>query len=593
MVNFSVKEDPFTNKDTTNLLGSLGLLLNKFKGDEQAEIVINETFSKVERAKREWESTVDALPELICIIDENGRIVRTNRTIEKWGFGDVKTVIDRSYHSLVHPHCQQPCYLSNAIHQAVNSAGAEYVIEEETYDKTLNRFISARIQPVSMKDNTPEGHRNLVVILKDISVRKRAEQALYRQNGRLVALNAINKAILAADSPEEIAQATLKRIQPLVPYQQAHLLIKTPETDQLLVLASIANNNTETDLENGQKIPETAVTQCEERPLGKFFVVQSLKSLDNRAVIEEQWAEQDLDSYMNVPLKAGEYNIGVLQLAANNPAVFEPEQIEIIREIAETLTIAIQQSQLHQKLGRTNDELQRILRTKHEIMQDVSHDLRSPLALIKGYAELLKEGFLGTLNDEQANALNVIDKKGEQLLTLVNRLFKLQTVGKDTLDKTEFNLNQHLHETIQSWQILTTNKNIRLQLQIPDKLPIITADASLLDQVFTNLLDNALKFSPVGSKIMVNAWSEGTELIVSITDQGLGIEPEKAAQIFERFYQVKSSGQAKAGAGIGLALCKAIVDAHDGRIWAKSAGKDQGTTFFIALPLDKIEQLEA
>lgn len=593
MVNFSVKEDSFSNKDTTNLLGNgLNLLLNKLKGDEQAETVLKDTFSKVERAKREWESTVDALPELICIIDEHGRIVRTNRTVEKWSLGNVKRVINHNYHDLIHPNCQQPCYLSNAIHQAVNNTAVDSIIEEETYDQTLHRFISARIQPVSIEDNNSNGHRNLVIILKDISVRKRAEQALHRQNGRLVTLNAINKAILAADSPEEIAQAALKRIQSLVPYQQAHLLIKTADIDQLFVLASI-NNNKETDLANGQNIPETAVTQCEKRPLDKFYIVQSLDSLAQRTHVEEQWLAQKLNSYMNVPLKAGEYNIGALQLAANDPTVFEPEQIEIIREIAETLTIAIQQSQLHQKLGRTNDELQRILRTKHEMMQDVSHDLRSPLALIKGYAEMLKDGFLGSLTDEQTNALNVIDKKGEQLLTLVNRLFKLQTVGKDTLDKTPFNLNHHLYETVQSWQILTANKNIQLQLQASSELPTILADASLLDQVFTNLLDNALKFSPEGSKITVSAWSEGTELIVAIADQGAGIAPEKAAQIFERFYQVKSTGQAKAGAGIGLALCKAIIDAHDGRIWAKSAGQNKGATFFIALPINKVQQPKA
>lgn len=593
MVNFSVKEDSLSNKDTTNLLGNgLSLLLNKLKGDEQAETVLKETFSKVERAKREWESTVDALPELICIIDENGRIVRTNRTIEKWTLGNVKRVINHSYHSLIHPQCQQPCYLSNAIHQAVNNTSADGVFEEEIYDQTLNRFISARIQPVSMKDDNPKGSRNLVIILKDISIRKRAEQALHRQNGRLLTLNAINKAILSADSPEEIAQATLKRIQPLVPYQQAHLLIKTPETDQLLVLASI-NNNTATNLENGQKIPGTVITQVEERPLDKFYIVQSISDLADRAPIEEQWMTQEIDSYMNIPLKTGGYSIGILQLATNDPAVFEPEQIEVIREIAETLTIAIQQSQLHQKLGRTNDELQRILRTKHEMMQDVSHDLRSPLALIKGYAEMLKDGFLGELTDEQINALTVIDKKGEQLLTLVNRLFKLQTVGKDTLDKTPFNLNHHLYETVQSWQILTANKNIQLQLQTSSELPVIMADANLLEQVFTNLLDNALKFSPEGSKITINAWSEGSELIVAIADQGAGIAPEKVSQIFERFYQDKNTGQAKAGAGIGLALCKAIVDAHDGRIWAKSAGQNQGSTFFIAIPINKIERPEA
>jgi signal transduction histidine kinase len=337
-------------------------------------------------------------------------------------------------------------------------------------------------------------------------------------------------------------------------------------------------------------MPEKVFTLNKERPLHKFYVVKSLNNLLERAAIEERWWAHGINSYMNVPLKAGDYNIGVLQLATNDPTIFEPEQIEVVREIAETLTVAIQQSQLHQKLGQTNDELRRILRARHEVMQDISHDLRSPLALIKGYAEMLKDEFLGPLSDEQHKALNVIDKKGEQLLALVNQIFKLQTVDKGSLDKAPFNPNHHLSEIVHSWQILTANKNIRLQLEVTSELPVIMADANLLDQVFTNLLDNALKFSPEDSNITISAWTEGVEIIVAISDQGQGINPSEIDQIFERYYQNKNSGQAKAGAGIGLALCKTIVEAHDGRIWVQSGGKDQGATFFIALPLQKIKQ---
>ncbi|MEJ2748474.1 MAG: ATP-binding protein [Anaerolineae bacterium] len=580
MVILSATEGPSANRGTTTSRLARNPLLNKFEDDLQAETILKETFSKVERAKREWESTVDALPELICIIDEHGRIIRANRTVEKWGLGNVKAIIKTNYHDLIHPHCQQPCYLSTTIQQAANQLT---FVENEAYDNNLYRFISIRVQPVAMEPGTSD-HHNLVVILRDISVRKRAEEALQRQNGRLVILNAINKAILAVDSPEEIAQATLKRIKAFIHYEQAHLLIKSPGTDQMLVLAA-SNNGHPYAPKTGQKIIETAFNQPDKQLLDKFYIVQSLGNLDRRTPFEEGLWQQGLNAYMNVPLRAGNYNIGTLQLVVKDTAVFQPEQIEVIREVAEILTIAIQQSQLHQKLSRTNDELQCILRAKHEIMQDVSHDLRSPLALIKGYTEMLKEGFIGPLTDEQKAALNIIDKKGEQLLTLVNRMFQLQTVSKDTLDKAPLNLKQQLYEVAQSWQVLTNNKNIHLHTEIEPNLPTIVADANLLDQVFTNLLDNALKFSPEDSKITIGAQTAGRNIIVSIADQGQGIVPEKATRIFDRFYQVKNSGQVKSGAGIGLALCKAIVEAHDGRIWAKSQGEGQGTTFFIALPI--------
>jgi PAS domain S-box-containing protein len=305
MVNLLTKED-YTNNDTTNLLSNgLGLLLNKLSGDERAETVVKETFAKVERAKQEWESTVDALPELICIVDDNGRVVRTNRTVEKWGLGNVKRVIGTDYHSLIHPFCSQPCYLSNAIHQSFNQTS---IIEQEMFDEIMQRFISVRVQPVSMDNGHRNGSNNFVVILKDISVRKQAEQAMQRQNGRLVILNAINKAILAADSPKEIARAALKRIQTLVPYQHAHLLIKSPDTDRLIVLA-VMTNGAETQLESGQEIAAHIIFQHTDRALNKFFIIQAISRLTDPVEIEEHWLAQALNCYMNVPLKAGSYNI--------------------------------------------------------------------------------------------------------------------------------------------------------------------------------------------------------------------------------------------------------------------------------------------
>ena len=590
MVSLSAADKSTVNKDSNGLLDDkLGVILNKINGDEPVEPALKETFDKVERAKQEWESTVDALPELIFIINGNGRIIRVNRTIERWQLGSVKEVIGSSYHSLVHPDCQHFCYLLESVRQSKIEGS---VIELETLDERLRRYISIRVQPVAIGNFDAHRHSNFVVILRDISTRKKAEEALHRRNSRLITLNAINKAILAAASPVEIARATLKRIHAFIPYQRAHLLIKSPETDQLDVLAAIHHEH-KLSFKAGDQIPKTMFKHAEEKKYNKFYIEKNLNNLDNPTPFESDLLTQNINAYMNVPLKTGDYNIGTLQLTANNTAVFQPEPIEVIREVAETLTIAIQQSQLNQKLSRTNDELQRILRTKHEVMQDVSHDLRSPLALIKGYAELMKDGFMGPLNEKQSNALNIIDKKGQQLLILVNRLFKLQTIGKDTLEKVPVNLATQLNDVAQSWQILTTNKNIHLRSRIQSDLPTIMADPNLLDQVFTNLLDNALKFSPEGSKISISAEKKGNEIVVAIIDQGQGIEPEKAKKIFDRFYQVKSSGQAKAGAGIGLALCKAIVDAHDGRIWASSQGKRQGTTFYIALPVDKIEEPEA
>lgn len=120
---------------------------------------------------------------------------------------------------------------------------------------------------------------------------------------------------------------------------------------------------------------------------------------------------------------------------------------------------------------------------------------------------------------------------------------------------------------------------------MPDDLPPIYAELNYLDRVLENLLDNAIKFSPDGGQIVVSARTNDAEVIVSVADQGIGLAPEKQRWLFERFYQA-DSGLARrfGGLGIGLALCKLIVETHRGRIWAESAGEGQGCTFYFALP---------
>ncbi len=561
-------------------------------GQLMMEDPLLESFGKVERAKQEWEATVDALPELIFVVDDHGRIIRANRTIEDWGMGSVKDVMGLNLHALIHPVCAKPCYLERflSLFQQTDGDGGNAITANvanvETYDTLLQRDIQMRGRPVHFKNDTAVNH--WVVILHDISERKRMEQALQRQNGRLSAINAINQTILTARSPEEIAQATLANLQSLIPFQQAHILLRIPQKRELLVLAVVDDGNGRV-LEPGQVLPRTDFTGQNDNSLEHFFMVQRLSALTVSSPIEERWRQQNIQSYINFPLIMGVNLIGSLQLATNSQPAFAPGHIAIVREIAQSLTIAINQSQLTRKLEQGNQELQELLRAKHEMMQNVSHDLRSPLALIKGYTELLQEGLFGSLTDEQQEALTVLDINGDQLFFLIDRLFKLQTIDKHTLEKTTFNLYAFLKQVEKSWQVLATNKSVHLDLDAPPELPELTADANMLNQTLFNLLDNALKYSPQGSAVTLGAVVEDDCVILSVADEGAGIPPDKLARLFDRFYQVeKGSVQAQKGAGIGLALCKAITEAHDGRIWAESAGAGAGSVFFVKLPLNPI-----
>jgi histidine kinase len=180
---------------------------------------------------------------------------------------------------------------------------------------------------------------------------------------------------------------------------------------------------------------------------------------------------------------------------------------------------------------------------------------------------------------------------------MVNRLLTLQTLDTRVLEKIQLDVGHLLREIVRAWETRATQAGVKLRLEVSPDLPLLWAEYDLLSQVIVNLLDNAIKFSPNGGTVTARAYATAADqehvavgsqqpaVMVEVSDQGIGIPPEKLELLFRRFYQVDGSSTRQfGGMGIGLALCKAIVEAHGGRIWAESEGEGRGSTFYVALP---------
>jgi signal transduction histidine kinase len=560
----------------------LETLLAEVFGNEFANQPLAEAFSKVERAKHEWESTVDALPELICVVDERGYLVRANRTVETWSLGLVQAVEGQELHRFLHRDCDQTCYLSTFLQFAREKALNGQAVEHEDYDSILRRHLHIRVWPVVGRKTYSQRH--LAIIVHDITRRKEIEQAMRRNNERLKVLNAISSAILAARSEREIAQSVLKHLRPLVPFKQAYVLLLEPNGDSYCVLTRSGSE----DVVNGQNsvLSPSMFGGSEKWGREELHMVGDLNQRKTRSQFEDSLLSLGAASYVSVPLTAENSHVGVFFVAMESLDSFEAAHIQTISEVAEMLTVAIRQSQLHRNLEETNSELQELLKIKHEAMQNVSHELRSPLALMRGFTDLLRDEMLGPLTPGQIRALDVLDSKGDQLFFLVQRLLTLHTIEEATLEKELVALDSLLGEEIRAWQVPAANNGVRLTLAIEQDLPALAIDPNRMRQVITNLLDNAMKYGGAGGVVRVRAWVNANSVAFSVTDQGMGIKPEKLDKIFDRFFQAhRKSRPADTGAGIGLALCKAIVVAHGGRIWAESTGEEKGSTFFVSLPL--------
>ncbi len=267
------------------------------------------------------------------------------------------------------------------------------------------------------------------------------------------------------------------------------------------------------------------------------------------------------------------------------PRTWSEGEREVMEAFVRQAAVALESARLYTSLQEMNQELQEALQAKDEMIQNVSHELRTPLTLIQGYVELLAQETLGSLSAEQQDAVRILDRESSRLRFMVERLLMLQTLDPESFRMIRLEPAPWLRQVARSWQRRAEISGIQLALELAPDLPDFQGDPDMLGQVIDNLLDNAFKFSPEGGRVSISAWHDAGEVVIAISDQGVGIPPDKLERIFERFYQVDGGPTRRfRGMGIGLALCHEIVRGHGGRIWAKSAGEGRGSTFYIALP---------
>ncbi|PLR79989.1 cell wall metabolism sensor histidine kinase WalK [Bacillus canaveralius] len=235
-------------------------------------------------------------------------------------------------------------------------------------------------------------------------------------------------------------------------------------------------------------------------------------------------------------------------------------------------------------------EQEKIDMERREFVANVSHELRTPLTTMRSYLEALSDG---AWKDEEIapNFLNVAQTETERMIRLVNDLLQLSKMdSKDYQMKKEWlEFIKFFNRIIDRFE-LTKKQNVTFKRNLPDLSIFVEADEDKLTQILDNIISNALKYSPEGGKIAFNVEVQEDQVLVSVTDQGVGIPKENLDNIFDRFYRVDKARTRKlGGTGLGLAISKEMVNAHGGEIWAESV-EGHGTTIYFTLPYDRSEE---
>ena len=259
-----------------------------------------------------------------------------------------------------------------------------------------------------------------------------------------------------------------------------------------------------------------------------------------------------------------------------------------LRDVSASFTPhRLRDSQMAVVVARDDTTLNVANRMKASFISMVSHELRTPLNSINGFIEIVADEQVGPLNPRQQEFLGYVRTSALQLSALVEDVLLITKAdsGQFSLRPTEIDADSLLRQTMQSVTGAASQAEVAMTLHVDEEMPPLRGDELRLQQVFTNLLNNAMKFSPSHETITISVRRLGRQAEFSITDRGPGVAAEEHARIFERFYQSESGQRARSGGyGLGLAIAKLIVEQHGGRIWIES-NPGNGATFYVTLPL--------
>jgi len=498
----------------------------------------------LDKKQKNLEAIFDAVPIGMFLVDENMSIARANDSIRKMFQRDFSQIISRrigdalgcSNHINSDKGCGYTpacpgCSFRKTIQGVLDSERSIYGLEIHPTltinDKEIQPWFRISAKPVKIDNN-----RHVIVAIDDVTERKKAE----------------NERLLAEEKYRMIFENSAAAIT-LVD-EQERLISWNKFTEGILGM----------DGEELYLLPVRSLYPPGEWDRIRTFDVRQ-KGMQHH--LETRMMKKD-GSLIDVDI-----SLSVLKDSDGNTT----GSIGVIRDITE-------RKQAEEKLRET-------MELKSQFTSTVSHELRTPLAALKEGLSLVLDGVVGDINEKQKKFLDIAKRNVDRLAALINDVLDFQKLeaGKMNLDIQDNNITQIVSEVHETMTLYAKKHEVELVTELPENLPMAKFDRGKITQILTNLISNAVKFTPANGLASVNVRHQNEELVISVHDTGMGIPKEALPKIFERFYRVHRPNKQIQGTGLGLAIVHKIVMMHGGRIEVESE-VDQGTTFTVYLPLN-------
>lgn len=441
--------------------------------------------------------------------------------------------------------------------------------------------------------------------------RTRKEQDLHRQSKRLRILHLIDRAILAAQSPDATALGALRQLEGLIPYYVGVVIVldESAQFGSILAYHSSYPANFASLIQLREISLDGLDEAMQELRMGQSQVVEDLSIYAGRSPILAVAESVGVRAYINAPLLVDGQLIGVIGLAAAEPRVFTRQEAEVLSEVADSLAIGIHQARLYEQvrnhadwleervaertaeLSAANVQLAQVARMKDEFLSSMSHELRTPLNGVLGISEALMEEVYGAVNPEQLRALGGIRSSGQKLLALINDILDLTAIeaGHVVLHLEPIQAISFFRACLLNLQGEIEAQGLTAVTNLDPAVNFIQGDARRLRQIVLILLKNAVKFTPKGGQIGLDLVgdSEAQQVRFEVWDTGIGISVEEMNQLFQPFQQVDGRlSRRYGGVGLGLAMMARLVELHQGSVAVESTA-GQGSRFIVRLPWDR------
>ena len=293
--------------------------------------------------------------------------------------------------------------------------------------------------------------------------------------------------------------------------------------------------------------------------------------------------EYGLNSFVAIPIEVGDIALGTVEICSLEPDHFTPELVELVEVVANGAGVLLENARLEEE-AREAESLTEMNEAKSRLLSTVSHELRTPLAAIQGYASTALTYWDRIPEEEKQEYFQDIVHNSKLLTELIEQLLDMSRLetGMLSIDKRENDIGRSVQRAVEKRKEMMTEKH-QLVVDISSELPRVNIDSRRIEQVVDNLLSNAVKYSPDGGEIRVRVEVKNGGVVVSVEDEGIGITEEDRERVFDMLYRAEDErAKASTGTGLGLALCKGIVEAHDGKIWVEST-PGKGSTFYFTL----------